>query len=165
MAGGREAHRMDSQPVRRWRHWINPSMIASFLFGALLFSIPVVMLFDRGPVVLNSGFRIDPPLLRRGQKFTTNWTITTLRAGCDGVTSREIIASDGQLFVFDSTETIPHNVVGAVDPQHANWEMPLGIAFGPFKIRWTTKRWCNGLQRLFWPMKSVRYAEATVVPP
>jgi hypothetical protein len=144
--------------------WMRRGLTVPFIAGMIFFAYPMVMVFDRRPIVEQTDFRAEPDVLRPGQKFETVWTIETFRPRCNGYTHREIIDSAGQVFAFDSTYAVPHDVVGT-ETIRARWTLPLGVAPGPARIRRKTARWCNGLQELFWPMWTIHDAEFTVVVP
>src|SRR5580698_3347358 len=83
LAGRGQTHRMDSQPMNRW---VRRGLTVPFIAGMIFFAYPIVMVFDRRPIVEQTDFHTDPDVLHPGQKFETVWTIETFRPRCNGYT-------------------------------------------------------------------------------
>lgn len=135
--------------------------------GVGIFALPAAMLMDRRPAV-RTVMSVVPDVTAPGQRVEVQWSVQVLRSGtfgggCSGYVHRKIIDSSGHEFGYSSIDSIIHGEVGTTGHYRVEWLIPTGIAGGPAVIRRNTERWCNLLQKWFWPIHELHEAYFTVV--
>jgi len=132
-----------------WQH------VYAALF-AFLVVVPVLyMVGDRDTVVEVVNARIVPHNIVAGGEVEVTWMANELRTDCGGEVHRTVIDSKGKRF--------PYPVFSVVDRDDSDKQakpqefsrlikLPAKMAPGPFVMSVVVYRWCNPIQKFFWPM-------------
>lgn len=144
---------------------MNTSDVVAVLIGALITVPASFMLFDRRAPVEHVSAEIIPPAVYAGDAVRLRWKIVEHR-NCDGVSHRRIIDSTGKITEFETHPTVYH---AATSPSPLTFEVimnvPIGIAPGPARYDPGVFRWCNILQKTFWPIEDAPHpVPFTVLP-
>lgn len=121
------------------------------VFGILL-AIPATQLFDRrAPVLLGQG-RIEPFDVHVGQTVTVTWPVVEYKL-CEGEYTRHVKDRSNRIVFFERLPTSYSDTISRDQKWFVKyWTVPRGLVEGP-AIYWTDGfRWCNPLQRYFWPI-------------
>ena len=123
-----------------------PAIFAQFVCAPIMW-----LLFDRSPVVTLSDLRVTPNTVMSGGRLEIKWNIDQLRVNCEGTVTQEIIASNSQIYPFAPEPTVYHEA--GKHEYIKEMVLPAGMVPGRAIYRSNIVRWCNSLQRVFWPMQ------------
>lgn len=125
----------------------------AIIFGALIIFPSIYMLFSRKPVVEYYDVHIIPPEVATGDIASVAWRARELRPNCGGRVYRRFVDSTGRLVEFAPIPTFIHDhAPGTLVDFLNSFEIPRGLAPGEAYYEPVVERWCNPLQKLFWPM-------------
>jgi len=128
-----------------WRVHILPAAVA------LVIGAGLIMLADRREVVRMEFVSMEPPVLISGSPAIVTWKTNVVRTGCDGEVTRQIIDASNVVFTYSKNRTVinPESVPTQFS---GTFTVPVAAAPGHGIHRTIAVRWCNQLQRLFWPL-------------
>lgn len=117
------------------------------------------LLFDRGPIVTISNPQINPNPTVMGEEMVVSYDAIEHR-NCEGIVERVIIDSTNRISYFAPEPTIYHESIDNKTRQFRARPMvvPTGLHLEPGKTegeatyRAYVKRWCNFMQKNFWPI-------------
>lgn len=134
------------------RDWI--CHLAAASFSLLIVTPPTLMLLDRrDPAVLQHG-SITPNPARAGDYVTLMWNIKEYRA-CDGEFTPIIIDSGKKVHFFARQPTIyRYNLSPDGSKFYKVLQLPAALPPGNTVYVVRVQRWCNALQKYFWPIES-----------
>lgn len=141
------------------RHLI-PGVIAS----AIAF-VGVAAIGNRYSVLIENP-TVVPNQVEAGANATLHFTARGFDLACRGVVDRSIINSKGIITKLKETATsnikpIEH---GGFDFSRT-FPVPLGAAPGPATYKAVVTRWCNPIQKFFWPIVEETDVKFSVAPP
>lgn len=120
----------------------------------LIIAWHAVMLFDRSAVVEldSSASYITPNPANMGGAIAITWKAKSYR-NCGGEVIPRIIDSTGRIFEYAKTPTV-YNVLMRADPAKFTklLTLPTIMTPGPARYEAVVIRWCNWVQKEFWPM-------------
>lgn len=145
----------------------NRARLASHIMAAI-FSFAIIapifyLIIDRRPVVKILAEEILPNPLITGQAAHISWTAKVLRDGCDGTIARQIIDGAGKMHDYAAIPTVFKYETGVIQEYTRTIIIPMSATPGKGKHVVHVVRWCNELQRVFWPMREApRFTEIEI---
>ncbi len=116
--------------------------------------------------VLIENPRVEPNQVEAGANATLHFTARGFDLACKGVVDRSIIDSKGVIYRLKETATSNIKPI-----EHGGFEfsrtfpVPVGMASGPATYRAIVTRWCNPIQKFFWPIVEETDVKFSVAPP
>ena len=110
--------------------------------------------------------RVQPNQVEAGANATLYFTARGFDLACKGVVDRSITDSKGVITKLKETDT---SNLKPID--HGGFEfsrsfpVPAGAAPGPAVYRAVVTRWCNPIQKFFWPIVEETDVKFAVAPP
>jgi hypothetical protein len=114
------------------------------------------LLLDRRPTVEVTDAKITPYSIKAGDKYTFSFTAKPLRnGGCNGEIDAYEIDSSGGLFLYERNIVLNQKPEGSnhytrIVSSHSN------LTPGPARYGRHIRKWCNLMQKIFWPMAETR---------
>lgn len=129
--------------------------VAAPVIVALLLAVPVIMICDHRTVRTIDHVTVTPDPVRPGETAILIFTATDYRA-CYNKTSRWLTDSKGfRYYLVDHDSTEYDEDVGKPSHQFVReFPIPKSMSSGTATFHARVTRWCNPLQRIFWPMYS-----------
>ena len=121
--------------------------IGGVFLGIIIAIIVSCLIYDRSPIYKFENGEIGPNPAKPGEMVTVTWQVRQLRNGCEGIVLRQVIAG-GRIWDVGTIRKM-----GADIPKlGGQFMLPVAAAEGPAVYRVRPQRWCNPIQRIFWPM-------------
>jgi hypothetical protein len=138
-------------PHKPRQFWCN--MIAA-AFAILVVSPIVVMIGDRRMPIIVTGGEIVENKVFAGDMATFEWSVIERRIGCDGLVKRTFIDSQGTRFDVGDSKVVFHD---SIDLERKKFRrqipIPSSMHWGDATYNVHVIRWCNVLQKIFWPIR------------
>ena len=116
--------------------------------------------------VLIENPRVEPNQVEAGANATLHFTARGFDLACKGVVDRSITDSQGVITKLKETDTSNIKPI-----EHGGFEfsrsfpVPAGAAPGPAVYKAVVTRWCNPIQKFFWPIVEETDVKFSVLPP
>ena len=139
-------------------------LIPGILACAIAF-VGVAAIGNRYSVLIENP-RVEPNQVEAGANATLHFTARGFDLACKGVVDRSIIDSKGVIYRLKETATSNIKPI-----EHGGFEfsrtfpVPVGMASGPATYRAIVTRWCNPIQKFFWPIVEETDVKFSVLPP
>ncbi len=139
-------------------------LIPGILACAIAF-VGVAAIGNRYSVLIENP-RVEPNQVEAGANATLHFTARGFDLACKGVVDRSITDSKGVITKLKETDT---SNLKPID--HGGFEfsrtfpVPAGAAPGPATYRAIVTRWCNPIQKFFWPIVEETDVKFSVAPP
>lgn len=131
----------------------SPFIITASIISMVSVTYIGTLLLDRRSVLSIESVVISPNPVRPGETISITWSGVAHRS-CDGEVIRQIVDSSGRVFDYARIDTAYHDIAHRGVPKTFTryLQTPADMAPGPAEYRTIVRRWCNSLQRIFWPM-------------
>ncbi len=139
-------------------------LIPGILACAIAF-VGVAAIGNRYSVLIENP-RVEPNQVEAGANATLHFTARGFDLACKGVVDRSITDSKGVITKLKETDT---SNLKPID--HGGFEfsrtfpVPAGAAPGPATYKAVVTRWCNPIQKFFWPIVEETDVKFAVAPP